>query len=94
MENTFDRKIDIDQLRNREPHQRKEDALDCLAHPAVFHRRFANNGGRIDRVLAVRDAGEMKDRIEIFERVEPGVVTECAFAAELIEVHVAFQHNF
>ena len=35
----------------------------------------------------------MEYRIEIFERVEAGVVAERAFAAEFVEMDVAFENN-
>ena len=67
-------------------HQRQEDALHGLAHPRVFHRRLADDGGRVDRVLAMRDAGDVEDGVEIFRRVEAGVVAERAFHAQLVEL--------
>jgi hypothetical protein len=36
----------------------------------------------------------MEDRVEIFERVEAGVVAEGAFGAEFVEVDVAFEDDF
>jgi hypothetical protein len=36
----------------------------------------------------------MKDGVEIFERVEAGVVAEGAFGAEFVEVDVAFEDDF
>ena len=35
-----------------------------------------------------------KNRVEIFERVEAGVVSERAFGAEFVEVDVAFENDF
>jgi len=43
-------------------HQRQENALDCFAHPGVFLRRLADDGGGVDRVFAVRDAGDVENR--------------------------------
>ena len=40
------------------------------------------------------DASEVEDGIEIFERVEAGVIAERALAAQFVEVDVAFEHNF
>src|SRR5580704_14052241 len=40
----------------------------------------------------MRDAGDVEDGIEIFQRIEAGVITERSFGAELIEVNVAFQN--
>ena len=42
----------------------------------------------------MRDAGDVKDRIFIFERVETGVVAEGAFGAEFVEIDVAFENDF
>ena len=35
----------------------------------------------------------MKHGIEVFERVEAGVVAEGALAAEFVEMNVAFENN-
>jgi hypothetical protein len=40
------------------------------------------------------DAGDVEDRVEIFEGVEAGVVTEGTFGAEFVEVDVAFEDDF
>src|SRR6185312_12967944 len=39
VEDAFDGQIDVNDLRNGEPHQRQENARDGTAHPCVFHRR-------------------------------------------------------
>jgi len=41
-------------------HQRQENALHSFAHPAILHWRFSHDGGGIDWIFSVRDAGEMK----------------------------------
>jgi hypothetical protein len=41
----------------------------------------------------VRDALNVEDRVEIFERVEAGVVSERAFGAEFVEIDVAFEDD-
>ena len=71
----------------------KKDALDRLAHVGIFLRRLPHDRGRVDRILAVRDAGDVKDGIQIFERVEAGVIAERALAAKFVEMHVAFEHD-
>ncbi len=93
VKDAFNRKIDVHQLRNCQPHQREKDALDCLAHPSVFHGRLAHDGRRIDRVLAVSDARNVKDRVKIFERVIPSVVAEGALGAKFVEVNVPFEDD-
>jgi len=59
---------------------------------ASSHRRFTHDGRGIDGVFAVRDAGDVEDGIVIGRRIEAGVVTEGAFAAQLIELHISFKH--
>ena len=56
-------------------------------------RRLADDGGRVDGIFAVRDAGDVEDGIEIFERIEAGVVAEGAFGAEFVEMDVAFEND-
>ena len=61
------------------------------AEVEVFHRQDADDGGRIDGVLAVRDGGDVKDGIRLGQRVVTGVVAERAFVAERLgRVNVAF----
>ena len=48
----------------------------------------------VNRILAVRDAAQMEDGIEIFERIKTGVIAEGAFGAEFVEVDVAFENDF
>src|SRR6266705_2949033 len=50
---------------------------------------FPHDGGGIDWIFSVRDAGEMKNRIEIFERIEAGMIAKRAFRTELIKMDVA-----
>ena len=40
------------------------------------------------------DALHVEDRVEIFEGVEAGVVSEGTFGAEFVEVDVAFENDF
>ena len=56
-------------------------------------RRLAHDGGGVNRILAVRDAGDVKHRILIFQRIEAGVVAEWPFGAQLVEIHVTFKHD-
>ena len=48
MKDAFHGKIDVDQFRNREPHQRQEYSLDGFAHVGILHGRFAYDGGRVN----------------------------------------------
>ena len=42
----------------------------------------------------MRDALHVEDGVEIFERVEAGVVSKRAFGAEFVEIDVAFENDF
>src|SRR5260370_13216888 len=93
MKQSVDREIDVDQFRNGQAHQREENALDGFAHVSVLRGRLADDGGGVDRVFAVRDALHVEDWVEIFERVEAGVVAEGAFGAEFVEMNMAFEDD-
>ncbi len=92
MEDAFRRQADIHDLRNGETHERQKDALHGLAHPCVFHGGLAHHGGGKNRVLAVRDRGQVEDRILVGHGVEAGVVAEGTFGAEFADLDVALQH--
>src|ERR1051326_8431421 len=94
VEDALNWQVDVNQFRDRELHHRQEDAFDRLAHVSVFLRRLADNGRSINGIFAMRDATQMKDRVEIFQRVEAGVIAEGPFAAEFVEVNVAFENDF
>src|ERR1700687_290437 len=94
VKDALDRQVDVDEFGDRQLHQRQEDALDCLAHVSVFLRRLADNRRRVNGIFPMRDAGNVKDGIKIFERVEAGVVAEGALAAKLVEIHIAFEDDF
>src|SRR6266568_4012266 len=81
MEDTFDGKIDVNNLRNGHLHCGQEDTLDSLTHPRIFHRWLADDGCGVDGIFPMRDAGEMEDGIFVRHSVEAGVVAEWAFAA-------------
>jgi hypothetical protein len=59
----FDGEIDVDNFGEGEAEEREEDALDGLAHPGVFLGRLADDGGGVDGVAAVGDAGEVEDGV-------------------------------
>ena len=94
VEDGLDGQIDVDDLGEGELHERQEDALDGLAHPGVFHGRLADDGGGVDGVFAVGDAGDVEDGVVLGHGVEAGVVAEGAFGAELVEFDVAFEDDF
>ena len=41
----------------------------------------------------MRDAGDVEDRILVFERVEAGVIAEGALGAEFVQIDVAFEDD-
>ena len=41
----------------------------------------------------MRHAGDVKDGVLVFERVEAGVIAEGAFGAEFVQIHVAFEND-
>src|SRR5207244_11370773 len=93
MKNAFHRQVDVDQLRDGEFHERKKNALDGFAHPGVFHGRLAHDGGCVNRILAMRDAGEVKDGIEIFDRIKAGEITEGTLGEKLVEMNMSLEHK-
>ena len=93
MEDAFGGHRDIADFGQLQAHQRQEDALDGLAHVEILHGRRADDGGRVDRILAMRDAGDVEDRVVVVERIEAGVIAEGAFAAQLAQFDVAFEDD-
>ena len=55
------REVHVDDLRQRLLDERQEDALAREADVVVLHRRDADDGGVVDRLLPVRDAREVED---------------------------------
>src|SRR5437868_10179578 len=94
VKNAFYWEIDIHDFGDGQLHQREEDALDRLAHPAVFHRWLANDRGRVNRVFAMRDATDVKHGVLVFEGIEAGVVAERAFGAQFIQMNMSFEDDF
>ena len=94
VEHAFERHVDVDDFRHHLLHERQEDALRRLCEIAVLHRRLANNRRRINRMFAVRDAGDVEHGIIIGERIIARMVTERPFAAHLVRAHIALEHDF
>ena len=90
----LDGQIDVDNFWNGELHERQKNALDGLAHPGIFHGRLADDGGGVDGIAAMGDAGDVEDGIVVGQSVEAGVIAEGTLGAELVEADVAFEDNF
>src|ERR1700741_4089774 len=93
VKDSFDWQVNVDEFGNRHLHRGKKDTFDGLAHPCVFHGRFADDGGCVDGILAVGDAGEVEDRIFVGQGVEAGVVAEWAFAAQFAPLDVTLEDD-
>src|SRR5581483_1259478 len=91
VKNAFDGEIDVHELGNGETHERQEDAFDGFAHPAVFHGRLADYGRRVDWVFAMRDTGDVKNWVQVFQGVKAGVIAERTLGPELVQIDVAFE---
>ena len=59
----------------------------------IFHRRNADDRGRINRVAPMGDRGEMKDRIILDRGVETGVIAERPFRPHLARLNVTFENE-
>src|SRR5690242_17304377 len=93
MESALDRHVDIDDLWQHDPQQVQEEALRRLAQIGVFHRWLADDGGRINRITARSDSGDMHHWIGLDGRVVAGVVAKRPPRAQLIGIDVALQHD-
>ena len=93
VKNSLDRQVDVHNFRNGQLHQRQEDALDRLAHPAVFHRGLAHDRSCINGVLTMGDATDVEHGVLVFERIKAGVVAEGTFGAKFIQMNMAFQND-
>src|SRR5208282_494732 len=71
-----------------------EDSLDGVAHEIVFLRRRTDDGGEIQRIVAMGDALYVEDGNLAFVRIEPSVVAEGTFGAPLADFDVAFEDDF
>ena len=94
VEDAFGRHAHVADFGNLHAHQRQENPLDGLAHVEIFHGRRADDGGRVDGIAALGDAGDVEDRVLIGERIVAGVVAERTFGAEFAQFDVAFEHDF
>ena len=91
MRHALGRQVDVYNLRHGQADKRQKDALHRLCQPRVFHGRLADDGRRVNGVLAMRDRSQVEDRVLLRHGVEAGVIAERAFAAQLSELHIAFK---
>src|ERR1041384_1626718 len=83
----------IDDFRELALHQREINSFDSLAHPAVFLRRLADDDRLVDRLLAMSNAGNVKDRELVFERGGARMIAERAFGSKLFRIYIAFDYD-
>src|SRR5579872_1079758 len=93
VENALNGQVYVDQFRDGELHHRQEYPLDRFAHVGVFLRRLAHDSRRINRIFAMRDAGDVEHGVKVFKRVEACVIAEWAFRTQFIEVDVSLKNN-
>ena len=79
VEDAFRRQRDVHDLREIHFEDRQEQFHGRAADIKIFHRRHADDRRGINRVFAVRDGGDVKDRIRLGQRVIAGVIAERAF---------------
>jgi len=79
---------------HRQPDGGGEDPPGSLANPGILHGGHPHDGGRIDRIAAMGDAGDMKTGIEIGQGVKTGMVTEGPFPNQLFRrIYIPFDHK-
>ena len=89
-----DRQRVIDDVRNEHLQKRKENPLGRLAQEIILHRRLADDRGRVDRILAHGDRGDVEGGVEIGEGIEAGVIAERALQKRLGWIDVSFYDDF
>jgi hypothetical protein len=90
----FKREVDIDDLGILHLKQGQENPFRGLAHITVFHWWLAHHCSRIDRILLVRDTGNVKDRVVIGQRVIAGVIAERAFQLKiLVDIDITLEYK-
>ena len=93
VEDALERHVDVDDLRLHLLQERQEDALRRLGEEAVLHRRLADDGCRVDGILAVRDGRDVEDRVVVGEGVVARVVAERPLAAHLVRAHITLEDD-
>ena len=91
VENTLRRKRHVHHFRKIHFEDGQENPHARVAHVKIFHRRDADDGGRINGVAAMRDRGQMKDRIILDRGVITGVIAERSFRPHLARLDIAFE---
>ncbi len=75
---------EVANARHHEREERREQFLQVIADVEIFLARFADDGRRIDRVAAVKDGVNMKDRVVVPQRVVAVVIAERAFRSSFV----------
>ena len=83
----------IDDLGKRLAEHWKKNSFARQPEVIVLHRRRTDDRCQVRRVLSMREAGQVENRIVVGLRVEAGVVAERTFAASLARLDVAFEHD-
>src|SRR6266540_4099483 len=84
MKYAVDRQIHIDDFRQSYTQQWEEQSFSCFTEVAIFHGWPPDDGGRINGIISMSDAGHMKNRIIVGERVKAGVVAKRTLPTKLL----------
>ena len=87
------RQVHIHHFRKDHAQQGQEDPLGGQAQVGVLLGRAADDGGRVDRVLAVGDGLHVQHRVVVGQGIVAGMVAERAFPPELAGVHPALDDD-
>ena len=91
MKGAFDGQVVVDDFRDKQSDEWKEQAFRRFSKPAILHRRTPNNRRRIYRIRTHRYRCDMKNRIWLFERVKACVVSKGSFNPAFGWSNKAFQ---
>ena len=88
------RQIHVDDLRKGDAQQRQKQSFRGFTEIGIFHRRAADDGGWINWIFLVGDAGHMKNRIVVGQRIKAGMIAERPFTPErLRRIDIAFDDD-
>src|SRR5262249_50569340 len=93
VKHAFNRQVDVNQFGNGQLHQRQKNALHRFAHVSILLWGLAYDRGRVNWIIAMRHTRDVKNRIEVFQGIETGMIAKGPFGPEFIEIDVALQHD-